>query len=158
MQKIKLLISIIAAAALFAPLMGFAKEGVAGYLFEFDQKLEADTNGNGVNDRTSYYKGDRLMWTVYDQDENGEPDLWFRYANGDTLDLELFDRNGDGEPDTITEFDGQENAEVIYDADAPGGASSSWLWWLIGAAVLIAAAFALKNPTIRSKLWPTPKN
>lgn len=146
----KLFISIIAIAVLCGPLISFAKESVAGYPLEFDQKLEADTNGNGVNDRTSYYIGDRITWTVYDEDENGKPDVWLRYANGDTLDLELYDRDGDGEPETITEFDGQENAEVIYDADVPGGTSSSWLWWLIGVVVLIVAVVAIKNPNIRS--------
>ncbi|MEK7519804.1 MAG: hypothetical protein AAB581_00975 [Patescibacteria group bacterium] len=140
MQKITFTIAIIAAAALSAPFAGFAKEGVAGYLFEYDQKLETDTNGNGVNDRTSYYQGDRLVWTAYDEDENGAADLWFRFKNGDTVDLELADRDGDGEPDLITEVSSAEKAEVIFDEQAAGGGASSWWVYAAVAAVMLGVA------------------
>lgn len=120
---IKLLITVTVIAL---PFGAYAKEfGVGDYPIIFDQKLEADTSGNGVNDRTSYYQGDLLVWTAYDEDENGEWETWFRYKGGDSVDLELYDRDGNGTPDRIVEVDAQEKPEVIYDAAFEGGTFSS---------------------------------
>ena len=123
MKHIFFFVLLIGAAA-FAPADTFAKETIGGYVVEFDHKLEADTDGNGTNDRTSYYLGDRLMWSAYDEDGNGEADLWLRYRNGDTVDLEITDKNGDREADTIAEYNTQEKREVIFDAGQ--AESSSW--------------------------------
>lgn len=122
----------------------FAKEMIGDYLLEYDQKIEADTDGNGKNDRTSYYQGERLVWSAYDEDENGEPELWLRYKNGDIVDLELYDPDGDGEPDKIAEFDYQGKREVIYDSEAEfaGSSSLSFLVYIyIGVGLAIAVFF-----------------
>ncbi len=109
------------------PLGVFAKETIGNYPLEYDTRMEADTNGNGKNDRTSYYQGDTLVWSAYDEDENGKPDLWLRYKGGDTIDLEIHDADGNGEPEKIAEFV-QDRREIIYDAEAEfaGGSSFSW--------------------------------
>lgn len=116
--------TIIATAILFLPVFVFAKAGVlevGDYAIEYDSIIEADTNGNGKNDRASYYLNEQLVFTAYDENEDGSQDLWFRFKNGDAVDLELADSNGDGNPDVITEVDAQEKAEVIYDAETDGG-------------------------------------
>jgi len=116
--------TIVTIAILFLPVLAFAKEGVleiGDYTIEYDQAFEADTNNNGTNDRVSYYLKEQLVFTAYDENEDGKQDLWFRFTNGDAVDLELSDKNADGKPDTITEVNAQEKAEVIYDTQAGGG-------------------------------------
>ena len=116
--------TIIGIALLFLPVFVFAKEGmleVGDYTIEYDQALETDTNNNGTNDRVSYYLKEQLVFTAYDENEDGKQDLWFRFTNGDTVDLELADKNADGKPDIVTEVSAQEKAEVIYDTKAGGG-------------------------------------
>lgn len=115
MRKIN--ITILLAVIAFLPLAGYAKEMIGDYVLEYDEKIEADTNNDGKNDRTTYYLGNRLVWSAYDEDGNGKPDLWLRYKNGDTVDLELHDPDGNGEPDKIAEFDYQGKREVIYDSE-----------------------------------------
>lgn len=116
--------TIVGLALLCAPIFTFAKEGVleiGEYTIEYDQTHEADTNDNGKNDRTSYYFKEQLVFTAYDENEDGKQDLWFRFTNGDTVDLELADTDGDGDPNTIAEVNAQEKADVIYDTEASGG-------------------------------------
>lgn len=132
---------LLATVIIAAPFGAYSKDLTIGdYAMTFDQTFEADTDGNGTNDRTSYYQGDTLMWAAYDEDENGKADLWLRYKNGDSVDLELYDRDGDGEPDKIVEVDSQEKTEVIYDAAAKGASSPSSFAALIIALVLGGAA------------------
>lgn len=133
-----------ACAAALSPFGVSAKETIGGYPLEYDQALPADTNGNGTPDRTSYYLGDRLVWSAYDEDEDGEADLWLRYRNGDMVDLELTDTNGDGEPEKIAEFDLGEKREVIYDSEADLASSGGSP--LLGTLVLLGlAAVAWQN-------------
>jgi len=126
---------VIALAVACMPVFVLAQSGaqtlkVRDYTTEYDQKLEADTNNNGKNDRTSYYFKDQLVFTAYDENEDGKQDLWFRFKNGETVDLELADKDGNGKPDVITEVDVQEKAEVIYDAKAGGGSSSGTFFFI----------------------------
>ena len=141
MRKIKFII-ISAAVLCVLPLAGHAKEAIGGYALEYDQKYETDTDNNGKNDRTSYYQGDRLVWSAYDEDENGKADLWIRYRDGDTPDLELVDYNSDGDPDKISEFDYQGKREVIYDTVEE---SSSGIIKLIIFAAIAGLAVYLAN-------------
>ena len=94
-----------------------AKLTVGEYVFEFDEKVKADTDANGTDDRTTYYQKGQMVLSVYDENENGRPDVWIRYANGDTADLELADKNGDGNPDMIVEINAQGKADVLLDTD-----------------------------------------
>lgn len=147
MQKITLT-TILCVAALM-PLGVSAKETIGGYPLEYDQTLSADTDGNGTPDRTSYYLGNRLVWSAYDEDEDGAADLWLRYRNGDMVDLELTDQNGDGKPEKIAEFDTAEKREVIFDSEAaPASGGSSPL---LGALVILGLAAVLWQNRDRAK-------
>ncbi|MEK7493646.1 MAG: hypothetical protein AAB630_00665 [Patescibacteria group bacterium] len=137
---------IVAVAIACLPAFVFAQSAVqtlkvGDYTIEYDKTLEADTNSNGKNDRTSYYLKDQLVFTAYDENEDGKQDLWFRFKNGDAVDLELADKNADGKPDMITEVDAQEKAEVIYDADADGGSSFKTFFFIAIAIVATAAVY-----------------
>ena len=119
------------------PAVVFAKETIGDYVIEFDQKLESDTNDDGKNDLTSYYLGDRLVWSASDNDRDGKLDLWLRYRNGDAVDLELYDTDSDGNPDKIAEFDYQGKREVVYDSSAKFPSESSFtssIIWLLALA------------------------
>lgn len=140
-------LAFIAAVTLLSPLSAGAKGlEIGSYSIEYDEAVEADTNGNGTNDRVSYYQNGVLQWAAYDEDEDGEPDLWFRYKGGDVVDLELRDRDGDGEPDRIAEIDYQEKADVVYDSEIAKELPSegSFSPWLIGALILAALFFGRK--------------
>lgn len=123
------------------PFFAFAKEGVlevGDYTIEHDQSFEADTNDNGKNDRTSYYMSGQLVFTAYDENEDGKQDLWFRFKNGDVVDLELSDTNSDGDPDVITEVDAQEKAEVIYSEEAGGGIMFGLVFFIVMGSLALA--------------------
>lgn len=137
---------IVAVAIACLPVFVFAQSTpqtlkVGDYTIEYDQKLEGDTNNNGKNDRASYYRNEKLVFTAYDENEDGKQDLWFRFKNGETVDLELADTDGNGKPDIITEVDVQERAEVIYDAKAVGGFSFKTFFFIVIAIVLVVAAY-----------------
>ena len=139
-KNIILLVAIIM-ATLWLSAVANGKISVGGYPIEYDSTLESDTNGNGKNDRTSYYLNGVLTFTAYDENEDGKPDLWLRFKNGDTIDLELADKNGDGEPDLITEITPQEKAEVIYDSGARGESTSVISTLLVLAIIAAAGAY-----------------
>lgn len=140
MKNLNLQLKIVLFLFLALPLTVLAKETIGDYILEFDEKIETDTDGNGQNDRTSYYKSNVLVWSAFDDDENGEPDLWLRYKNGDTVDLEISDPDGDGNPDKMAEFDYQGKRELIYDSDAKfADNSSSVMTYVLIIGILTAA-------------------
>ena len=151
MKNIKTQLKAFLLVLLLLPSGVFAKEMIGDYLLEYDQKIEADTDGNGKNDRTSYYLGERLVWSSYDEDENGEPDFWLRYKNGDTVDLEIYDPDGDGEPEKIAEFDYQGKREVIYDSEAEfaGNSPLSYVVYIYIGVGLAIAVFFVKRYLLR---------
>lgn len=102
---------------------------VGKYQIEYDQYYKDDTDDNGSLDCTSYYLGDKLVFTAWDTDENGVPDLWFRYDGEEYLDLELADDNGDGKPDEIAMVDRDENVNYLE-------ASSFDIWELLGSSAI----------------------
>ena len=123
----KFLLSIFLLLVLFPAVHASAKLAVGDYTFEFDEKFEADTDGDGKTDRISYYQGGTLVLAAYDQNKDGKSDLWLRYKNGDTVDLELEDTNGDGSPDYIAEVAPNEKAEVIFNSNIAGGSAGGVL-------------------------------
>ncbi len=82
---------------------------IGEHTIDYDEFLQSDTDNNGMNDRQSYYKNDALVFTAYDRNEDGKPDLWFRYDDELRLDLEIVDQNKDGTPDEFHQFDVNEN-------------------------------------------------
>src|SRR5665648_292067 len=68
---------------------------IGKYKIVYDALVVTDTDEDGINDRTSYYQDGLLVFTAYDRDNNGKPDLWFRYDDELRLDLEIVDSNND---------------------------------------------------------------
>lgn len=96
---------------LFLPVFAFAeiqemKVGDVGV--SYDEIVEADTNGNGMNDRSSFYKNGALVFTAYDRDEDGKPDLWFQYDDELFLTQSLEDVDSDGTPDEVLGYSREE--------------------------------------------------
>lgn len=92
---------------------------VGKYKVEYDTLVVADTDMDGINDRTSYYQDEVLVFTAYDRDNNGKPDLWFRYDDELSLDLEIVDSDSDGEPDVFSHID-EEEAVTRIDGEGFG--------------------------------------
>lgn len=117
---------------------------VGEYSVEYDEARPADTNENGTNDRTSYYKAGVLVFTAYDENEDGKDDLWFRYRADGAVDLELADSGTDGRPDMITEVDASEKAEMIYNS---GARNRSPIIWIVIAIIVggVSAWFVAKK-------------
>ncbi|MDO8516414.1 MAG: hypothetical protein Q7S28_04130 [bacterium] len=126
---------------------------VGDYEIVFDTVREADTDGNGTTDRWSYYQGEALAATAYDEDGDGKSDLWLRYRTDGTVDLELADSDSNGKPDIIMEIAANEKAEIIYNANDPAvpGASSGWLWSALKLAVLGGLAYFAYRKNILTK-------
>lgn len=116
----------------------------------YDEVVEADTDENGVNDRSSFYRENKLVFTAYDRDEDGENDLWLQYDDELYLTKALTDRGADGTPDEALHFDRDGN---VTKTEKLGG--SNWLWWLIVAAIAIAAFIAWKLGFIRRGIIKT---
>ena len=82
---------------------------VGGHKVVYDQAIEGDSDFDGINDRTSYYKDDVLVFASYDTNNDGLPDLWFSYVNGTYQELAMRDTTGDGKPENVLVFDTQGN-------------------------------------------------
>lgn len=84
----------------------------------FDETVSGTEQDPDVTvERTSYYDGDRLVFTAYDTDGDGLDDLWFEYDDSRRLKMELRDTDGDGDPDRALRFDKDEN--VIEEITLP---------------------------------------
>ena len=132
---------------LLAPLLAHAQIQtiqVGDYSFEYTENFPSDTNGNGVDDRTSFYNGNSLVLTAYDADENGSPELWFVYDGEDNVKMELEDKNADGVPDETVEIG--KNEEVLARSSEEG--SSFWtkpLIWIFIIFILVLIAIIIKS-------------
>jgi len=92
------------------------------YRIVYDEVFEDDTDGDGINDRTSYYKQGTLVLTAWDTDRDGKDDLWFRFDSEEYLDLEVSDLNGDGRPDEFVHIN---RNEIITKVEKVKGPRSS---------------------------------
>lgn len=132
-------------ACLLAPIVYAETLEVGGIAITYDQSFETDFDGNGTSDRTSYYAGDTLVFTAFDLDENGKPELWLRYKGGDTVDLELADTTGDGEPDSEVTVFPNEKVEVVYDESGEASDDAAWKNWLFVGLLATLIAIMLKK-------------
>lgn len=64
---------------------------------------------NDLPNTTSYYNGDELILTEYDEDQNGAPDVWVLYKPNFLVEQEMRDSDGDGKPDIYYDLDQNEN-------------------------------------------------
>lgn len=78
---------------------------VGGYKVKYDQVIEGDSDYDGINDRTSYYLEDVLVFSAYDTDGDGKQDMWFTYANGTDMNVAMRDTTGDGKPENVLTYD-----------------------------------------------------
>ena len=77
------------------------------YSVEYDSSQEIDSS------HTVYKKGEQIVLSVFDTDENGKDDLWLRYNENFVLDLEASDTSGDGQADTFVSLDLEEQATIL---------------------------------------------
>ena len=68
---------------------------------EYDTVLEEDTDWGYMK---SYYFDDELVFTTFDDDNNGKPDSWFGYKDNVNT-IAMKDTTGNNKPDYLVEFD-----------------------------------------------------
>ena len=78
---------------------------IGGEKVVYDEIIEGDSDFDGVDDRTSYYLNDELIFSAYDTDGDGEADMWFKYTGDSVLETAMRDTTGDGQPENLVSFD-----------------------------------------------------
>ena len=68
---------------------------------EYDTVLEEDTDWGYMK---SYYLDDELVFTTFDDDNDGKPDSWFGYKDNINT-IAMKDTTGNNKPDYLVEFD-----------------------------------------------------
>lgn len=91
------------------PVYSQAKEpgffNLGKYQIAYDEFFKDDTDEDGIIDKTSYFKEGNLILTVWDNNQDGTPDLWFQYDDEEYLIVQASDLNADGRPDKFLHFD-----------------------------------------------------
>jgi hypothetical protein len=114
---------------------------VAGRVVTYDRAVEADTDDDGTNDRTTYYMGASMVMTAYDEDQDGRHELWFFYDEEERVNAEAADEDGDGSADAIVPIGPDE--QVMEAAPAPeDDAGVSLMLPLIVAAIIVIGIMA----------------
>ena len=83
----------------------------------YTEAAEKDTNADGKMDRVSYYDGDQLLATAYDDDGDGEHDMWVTFDADLRVDQEVVDRDHDGSADVMRSLDAA--GKVVSEGQAP---------------------------------------
>lgn len=83
----------------------------------YTEAAEKDTNADGKMDRVSYYDGDQLLATAYDDDDDGEHDMWVTFDADLRVDQEVVDRDHDGSADVMRSLDAA--GKVVAEGQAP---------------------------------------
>lgn len=96
------------ASVAFADDMSFVEKTLS-----YDQIYLRDVDENGYEELTFYMRGDELVLSVWDTNEDGINDSWFEYGKDDELIAEAFDTDGDGTPDQYFTIDKQGEAVLI---------------------------------------------
>jgi len=86
---------------------------LGNYSITYDETFEDETDGDEVNDRTSYYKEGALVLSAWDTNNDGKQDLWFCFDEEEYLYLEVYDLDGDGMPDEIIHIDRNEEVTKV---------------------------------------------
>lgn len=83
----------------------------------YDRFLQDDTDSDGMIDKTSYFKNNHVVLTIWDENQDTLPDLWFVYDEEEYLITEAEDTEGDGRPDHFSHLNREE--EVIKEETFP---------------------------------------
>jgi hypothetical protein len=75
-----------------------------------DRVMYTETR-NDVENAISYYNGEGLVMTAYDEDGSRTPDVWVMYRDDMSILREMRDSNSDGEPDIFFDIDRDENLQ-----------------------------------------------
>jgi hypothetical protein len=115
MKKIWLLIIIVVILSFFLPLSPIYSQvkepgliTLGKYQIGYDEFFKDDTNEDGIVDKISYFMKGNLVLTIWDNNQDGIPDSWFRYDEEEYLILQADDLNADGKPDEFLYFDQEE--------------------------------------------------
>ena len=120
---------------------------IGNYNVAFDEAFVSDPDGDGFNERTSYYLGGALVLTVYDNNKDGQSDLWFRYDGDLSLNLEVYDNNLDGAPDEFLTMDESEqvvNVEKTKEETLAAPSSSRNVYLVVVLLVVVALLLGMK--------------
>lgn len=79
----------------------------------YDQSYTQDVDGDGFEELTFYMQGDALVLSVWDTDQNGQPDRWFSYGEDDALAVEGVSTDETGEPNEFFSIDAEGNATPV---------------------------------------------
>ena len=107
----KKIIILIIMLMIAVPLVSADKIRVGGEKVIYDEVIEGDSDFDGINDRTSYYLEDVLVFSAYDTNSDGEPDMWFTYVNETYPEIAMRDTTGDGKPENVISYN--EKGEII---------------------------------------------
>ena len=72
-----------------------------GLKINYDTVLEEDTDWGYMK---SYYLDDELVFTTFDDNDDGKPDSWFGYEDNINT-IAMKDTTGNNKPDYLVEFD-----------------------------------------------------
>lgn len=130
MKKITYLLIFLFIISLVSTIVIADNVKVGGYKITYDEIIEGDSDFDGVNDRTSYYLEDILVFSAYDTNGDGEQDMWFTYVNGTDNEVAMRDTTGDGKPENIVTFADGEIVSEVEKTNLPG------LWMILGFLVI----------------------
>lgn len=93
----------------------------------YQEAFAKDRDGDGVADRVSYYDGERLVASAFDDDGDGRFDLWIAYDAELHVTREAVDRDHDGVADVVRMLttDGHVAGEVMLAAPVRSDAGAA---------------------------------
>jgi len=135
---------------LFASCAGAQSVRVGGQRVVYDEVIRGDSDYDGVDDRTSYYLEDVLVFSAYDTDGDGEQDMWFTYVEGTYPKTAMRDTTGDGRPENIVTLD--KTGAIVKEADGRSGRTTVIIVATLLVLVLVALLFLRrKKRPVRKK-------
>ena len=81
---------------------------VGDFEIRFDRLFQSDTDDDGIIDKVSYFHDNNLVLTIWDNNQDGLPNLCFVYDEEEYLILQAEDLNSDGKPDEFSNFNREE--------------------------------------------------
>lgn len=81
---------------------------VGSHHIYYDLSTQDDTDKDGIIDKASYFKNNNIVLTIWDEDQDGLPEIWFVYDEEEYLITEAEDINRDGIPDVFSYFNREE--------------------------------------------------
>lgn len=133
MKKIIILLMLLLLSVTFASAETIK---IGGEKVTYDQIMQGDSDFDGINDRTSYYLENILVFSAYDTNGDGKQDMWFTYVEGTYPETAMRDTTGDGRPENIITLD--KEGEIITEKER---GKNQWIYIVIGVIVICGLAY-----------------